>query len=131
MLHQDIRVMCMSCEWLELLNAAGVDTKGSLQRFMNNETLYKKFVIKFLNDENFKLLQDAVNQENAEMILTSSHTLKGVCGNLGFVVLYDISAAIVNAIRADQLKEAILLYRDFEKAYEQLYDVIQTVARCS
>lgn len=131
MLHQDIRVMCMSCEWLELLNAAGVDTKGSLQRFMNNETLYKKFVIKFLNDENFKLLQDAVNQENAEMILTSSHTLKGVCGNLGFVALYDISAAIVNAIRADQLKEAILLYRDFEKAYEQLYDVIQTVARCS
>ena len=50
----------------ELLSQ-GVDYATTLERFMGKEELYKRFLIKFLADDNFNQLEEAI--EDLEVLL--------------------------------------------------------------
>ena len=36
---------------------SGIDVDGAMERFMNNDTMFKKFLLKFLDDPNMRLLR--------------------------------------------------------------------------
>lgn len=63
------------------------------------EELVKKFAIKFLDDPSFSDLSKALDEGNLENAFRAAHTLKGVCMNLGFKVLYESSYNITEALR--------------------------------
>ena len=72
------------------LEDAGVNVDETLRRFMNNEALMVKFLKKFVDDENMKHLRTLIADKKYQEVLPVAHTLKGVCGNLGFVKLYEL-----------------------------------------
>lgn len=73
---------------LKDLQNLGTDVPGALARFVNNESLYIKFLSRFLQDTNMQQLQQAVADEDYEEAFKNSHTLKGVTGNLGLNSIY-------------------------------------------
>ncbi len=88
------------------LNEAGMDVDGFLKRLMGNAELIKIFVKKFTDDKNFENLKTAFNNRNMKDAELASHTLKGMCGNLSLIKLYDLFTEQVNLIRTEKFTKA-------------------------
>ncbi len=58
-----------------------------------------KYVTKFPADESFKSLRRAMIDKNYQEAFRAAHTLKGICLNLGFMNLYNISSDITEKLR--------------------------------
>lgn len=109
------------------LCAAGVDVDGTLNRFMNNEALLTKFLKKFIADQNMAALRKAIAARNYQEVLPAAHTLKGVCGNLGFTALYDIFSKMCQACRSEQFDGLDGLMAQAESHYGQIIKVIAAI----
>ena len=72
----------MSPEKRERLVSAGIDVDEALSRFLDNESLFERFLNKFLEDRNYLKLGEAIASGDNEAALAASHTLKGLCSNL-------------------------------------------------
>lgn len=86
------------------------------------ERMVKKFALKFLNDPNFELLRVSLRDENWEEAFRAAHTMKGVCGNLGFARLLRTVEAITEPLRPEheELRAASdlkALFADLEREY--------------
>jgi len=107
------------------LGEKGVDIERTLNRFMNKEELYEKFLYKFLEDDNFKNYMETISQKNYEQALKFVHTLKGVSANLGMNNIFKISEEIVIKLRAGEHEKLEELSRELEKEYNIVCDVIK------
>jgi len=90
----------------EAITEIGVNTEETLRRFSGNKDLMEKFIRKFPQDNTISDLEAAIAAKNYQSIEETAHTLKGVSGNLGFTQLYELSSALVNAVRAKDLATA-------------------------
>ena len=66
----------------ERLLAAGVQVDEALERFMGNEALMMRFLLRFPGDGNFSLLRQAMARGDVSGAFEAAHALKGVTGNL-------------------------------------------------
>lgn len=84
----------------------GVDIDDAMNRFMNNEGLYKKMLLKLppnIEKLPVKSLADAGDNDGA---LANAHTLKGITGNLSLTPLFNGYTKIVELYRAGKPDEA-------------------------
>lgn len=110
----------------ELLNA-GVDLEGAMERFLNNEAMYEKFLKKFLADPNYQGLVAAVAEKDCKKAFTAAHTLKGVCGNLALQGLYHAVCDQVECFRSDKFDEGAAMMPAVTAEYDKVVAVITTV----
>ncbi len=108
------------------LRAAGINVDEALDRFMGNERMLNKFLLKFLNDGNYAKLREAVDEGSADKMLEASHTLKGVCGNLAFTELFKLFDRQVKAIREGDLQAAGDLMCTIAEEYEKVTSAIES-----
>ena len=81
------------------LEENGADVEGTLKRFMGNEALYMKFIMKFLDDKNFEGLESNLEKNDYEGAYVSAHTLKGVTANLGLNPVYGVATQISDMLK--------------------------------
>ena len=110
----------------ECFDAIGADYEGVLERF-SSEALVKKFALKFLDDNSYSNLEDALADGNVENAFRAAHTLKGVCLNLGFDNLYKASSAITEIFRAGELAGAKEAFEEVEKQYNITVNAIKAM----
>lgn len=84
----------------ERLAAAGVDVEDALARFLGSEAVLERFWGKFLEDQNYARLEEAVRDQDWTAALAASHTLKGMCGNLSLRRLFLLFTRQVAAFRS-------------------------------
>lgn len=82
----------------ECYKAIGGNYEDVLRR-LHNEALIQKFTLKFLEDPSYQLLKQALKDKNYEDAFRSAHTLKGVCQNLSFDRLYEVSNELTELLR--------------------------------
>ena len=118
----------MTEQFKNQLQSAGVDVSGALNRFMNNEGLYERFLRKFSADTSYQNLLNAIDSSDFEEAFRAAHTLKGVAGNLGFDNLLNYIVPLVEVFRdkksdipSDQLQGA-------KDEYQKLLDIISANA---
>ena len=109
----------------ESYEAMGADYQNTLNRFPN-EAFIKKFVLKFLDDNSYANLKEAIAAGNVEEAFRA-HTLKGVCLNLGFDNLYKASSAITEIFRAGELAGAEEAFEEVEKQYNITVNAIKAM----
>lgn len=114
----------MNNEAKEKLIACGVDYEGALARFMNNEELYVRFLKKFLADPNYELLTKSMEENDPEAALKSSHTLKGVAGNLSMTSLFKLTEEMVTDLRKDINSDISDVYEQIKANYSELISAI-------
>lgn len=85
----------------QALICAGCDVNATLERFMNNEALFFKFLKKFIEDKNYALLVESIAESKTEDAERYAHTLKGVSANLGFSGFADSLNQLVIELRAN------------------------------
>lgn len=108
----------------ECYEKIGSNYESVLGRF-GSEALVKRFALKFLKDPSYAELSEALEARDAERAFRAAHTLKGVCLNLGFDRLYEISAAMTEDLRGRDINGGDRLFPELTTCYEQLTDVIR------
>ena len=117
----DIREKCMT---------AGIDYDGGVERFVGQPDLFLHFLKEFVSDTTMKELEEALNEGNIKTAFETSHTLKGVVGNLSLTKLYNAIVPLVDCLRKEgNISEARLLYRDVEKEYNDIIFFIKNNIR--
>ena len=84
-----------------------------------SDALVQRFVGKFLSDQSFSLLENALKAQNYEEAFRAAHTLKGVTQNLSFTRLYRSSHELTEALRAQDHELAARLFPQVEADYLQ------------
>ena len=82
----------------ECYEAIGGNYEDVLGR-LRSEALIRKFTLKFLEDQSYPQLKQALNDKNYEDAFRSAHTLKGVCQNLSFDRLCEVSHELPELLR--------------------------------
>ena len=82
-------------ECYEAIGGNYEDVLGRLQ----NEALIRKFTLKFLDDQSYLQLKQALENKNYEDAFRSAHTLKGISQNLSFDRLYEVSNELTELLR--------------------------------
>ena len=108
----------------QVYDSIGADYKGVLER-LPSEDFVRRFALKFLDDQSFAQLQQAMQARDAEAAFRAAHTLKGVCQNLGFANLYAPDAALTEALRGGTLAGADKLFPAVEAEYQRTVEALQ------
>lgn len=122
----------MTPEGRAKLEAAGVDYAGAVHRFLNNDSMYEKFLVKFLEDENYKKLEDGIASGDYANIFPFTHTIKGTAGNLGLVPVSKVADIITELVRNKTAEEIDCAAVDsnmleLREEYKKMCDVISSV----
>ena len=89
----------------EELILAGIDVDTALTRFMNNEKLFQKTLYLFIEDTNFHQLITNLQIENFDEAYKATHTLKGLCGNLSLLSLFELCSNLCIAIKENNTEK--------------------------
>lgn len=108
----------------ECYQMMGGNYDGVFSRFRKDERI-KKFATKFLNDKSYDLLFESLDQENYEEAFRASHTLKGICQNLGFDALYGPSHEVTELLRNGQHDHLDELLEQIKEKYKITIEAIQ------
>lgn len=100
------------------------DYEGTVKR-LYSESFLQKMIFKFLEDQSFQKLADALQREEREEAFRAAHTLKGVCQNLGFTRLYEWSAELTEGLREEWNEEVPSLFDKAELEYRRIIEVIK------
>lgn len=104
----------------------GVDIDGAISRLCGNVELYKKLLLKFLEDKSYEQLVNSIIINDYKNIESYAHTLKGLSGNLGFI---DLSKSCINILENVRNKEFHLLNENKEKLSEQYKELITLIMK--
>lgn len=107
------------------LQDAGVNLAAALQRFMGNEKMVEKYLDRFLSEKSYQELVEALNSNEHEVAARAAHTLKSVCGTLGFESMQGQVIALENAIRNDHWDDAVKMMPQIESEYQRICTAIK------
>ena len=82
----------------ECYEAIGGNYEDVLGR-LRSEALIQRFTLKFLEDPSYLQLKQTLENKNYEDAFRSAHTLKGICQNLSFDRLYEVSHELTELLR--------------------------------
>ena len=105
---------------VENLKKFGANTEEALNRCMGNEMLYLKLVDRFLSQNTFPDLVDAIKKGDLEGAFHVAHSLKGVLGNLSLTPLYDVIYNMTEFLRNRTEMDYNPYIEKYEKSYQEL-----------
>lgn len=108
----------------ECYQSFGGDFDAVLGR-LRSEPMITKFIFKFLDDASFSMLCKAMADQNTEEAFRAAHTLKGVCQNLSFALLYHSAELITEALRLGDYEKAAGLLETVSGDYEKTVNAIK------
>lgn len=112
------------------LEEGGADVDVTLKRFMGNEAIYMKFILKFLDDKNYDMIMDSLAKKDYAGAFAGAHSLKGVSGNLGLIPVYEVSSLITELLRDKQDEEVdIEKLNEARERLEESYCRLQKIIR--
>ncbi len=119
----------MNQDFMSRLEAAGIETKLTIERFSGNADLYEQFLQRFPSDDTFGKIGPAFDNGDFDEALAAAHTLKGVSANLGMTRLYKACSDTVALIRAKDPEGAKKSYPEIKNAYDEICALINEVGK--
>lgn len=108
----------------EELMRIGVDYNTALDRCMGMEDLYREFLQSFLHENPLPKLEKYIVERNVKDAFKAAHTLKGLCGNLGFSNILEFLSPLVEILRDESLDGADELLLKVKERYQELEKVL-------
>ena len=105
---------------LDALREYGANTAEGLERCMNNEAFYLRFVNMALEDKGFDALKTAIEAGDKKASFEAAHALKGLLGNLSLTPIYDIVVELTERLRAGEDAD----YEDYLRRILEQRDMI-------
>ena len=103
---------------------AGLQLDSAMRRFMNNEKMVEKYLNRFLSEQSYAELKEALQAGDAEKAARAAHTLKSVCGTLGFVKMQQQVIDEEALIKNGKMDEAVAKAPEIEEEYQRICALI-------
>lgn len=106
------------------------DYQTVYNRLNKNERIVKKFVLKFLEDPSYELLEKSLKEKDYKEAFRAAHTIKGICQNLSFTRLYTSINVLAEALRSETAVEVDglpELVQAVEKDYQITADAVRAL----
>lgn len=108
----------------------GADVETTLKRFMGKESMYMKYVMKFLDDENFGKIQESLKNQDYEAAFSGAHTLKGVTANLGLNPINAAASELAELLRGKAPKDVDAaktdaVFAELAEAYGRIRNILE------
>lgn len=100
---------------------------------ISSDSLLKKFLRQFLEDTTFKSLEQAISKKEYKNVFFASHSLKGVCSNLGLSNLEKKLIVLLEYLRTNSENPNIDekycndLFYQIKQDYEKVTSAIKTL----
>ena len=109
----------------ECYEAMGGDYEDVLKRLMN-EARIQKFALMFKKDPSMSQLTQAMDADvyKRQTAFRAAHTLKGICANLGFKSLFEVSYDITEALRAGDMEQAKVMWPGVQACYARVENAL-------
>lgn len=107
----------------ECYEAMGGDYEDVFKRLMS-EARIKKFALMFKKDPSMSQLTQAMDAGDIETAFRAAHTLKGICANLGFKSLFEVSYEITEALRAGDMEQAKVMWPGVQACYARVENAL-------
>lgn len=101
----------------------GGNYETTMSRFLNNESMYMRFLDMLFQDENLQRLKESLECNDIQSAFDAAHTLKGVVGNMGLVPLFDAVNEIVEPLRQKENRS------DYMEMYQKIEQEFKKAAR--
>lgn len=108
----------------EELMRIGVDYDTALDRCMGMEDLYREFLRSFFHENPLQQLEKYLKAKEINDAFKAAHTLKGLCGNLGFSNILEFLSPLVEILRDESLDGADELLLKVKERYQELEKVL-------
>lgn len=115
----------MLAEKKTLLEQGGIDIDSALARFMGNEAMLERYLQKFLNEESYSSLRDAVNAQDWETAARAAHTLKSVCGTLGCTRMAELVIRQEQLLRSGEREAASAMMPEITACYDGICSLLR------
>lgn len=114
-------------EYVEALEALGVEVKEGMDRVMGDGDLYKMMLGMFVEvvEGSPVKLEDFDSSDHDELI-KQVHTLKGTTGNLSITPLFEGYKKTLELLRANQPKEAKAAFEKMLPVQSEIVDCIKS-----
>lgn len=109
----------MTNDILQKLDKLGAETEDALERFLNDEEMYLKYIREFPDEKSMPRLVQAVADGDYEAAEKAVHALKGIVNNLGFLPLADAAVDMLEELRDDNIEDALDAFEDVQKQYDR------------
>lgn len=111
------------------MEACGFNVAEAMQRFMNNEQLWIKFLKKFKADTSFGDLERAMEEKDSTRAFEASHTLKGITGNLALSEFNRLVSEQTDYLRGTErnFEAAAAMMPQIRETYENTLKIIDEV----
>ena len=93
----------MGLKYISEYNRLGVNLDETMERFMQSEEMYIRFLKRFPADKNFDKYMKAVDESDVTAAFEATHALKGVTANLGLGKVLKEIRPLVEVYRAGRL----------------------------
>ena len=103
--------------WAQIMKVFWEDQEARLQ--------LSRFALKFLQDPSFAQLKESLAKNDGEEAFRAAHTLKGVCLNLGFDELFEVSAELTEKLRERKTAGSEELFQKVSQKYQKTVTAIQ------
>lgn len=100
-----------------IAQAPVIDYADAMDRFGDNEALYKRLAGKFTTDTHFAELEEALACNDIDAAYRAAHSLKGVAGNLSFSQLYQLASIVSKALEGGDRATADQWIPQVKEAY--------------
>lgn len=110
---------------IEKLTNGGIDVNDALARFMNSDALLERFLKKFCDDKNYSGLVAAAENRDVDGMIRTSHTLKGMSGNLSMKKLFELLNNQLDDLRSGKTDAAIELMPQISEEYNRIVNSVQ------
>lgn len=91
---------------------------------LRSERLAQKFLLRFPEEGSYGLLCRSMEEGNAEEAFRASHTIKGICANLGLARLGDSAHELTEALRGGPNPAAAPLFEKLKEDYRFTSEII-------
>ncbi|MDD3411600.1 MAG: Hpt domain-containing protein [Eubacteriales bacterium] len=108
-----------------ILDKLGAETTDALERFMDDEEMYLKYVRAFPEEPTMARLTAAVAAKDYDEAEKAVHALKGIVNNLGFLPLADAAVDMLESFRDGDVDDALEAWEDVQKQYALFSDAIR------
>lgn len=115
----------MDNDKMEQLTQLGIDMESVMERFMNNDKMVTKFMLKFLEDTNIDRFRQAMKDEDTQAAFAAAHTIKGLCKNLSLVSMDKTFSEITELLRAGDMEKAKERIPEAEDVYSKTVKIIK------
>lgn len=107
------------------LDSLGVDTEGTINRFVGNEDIYVKFLKGYIEEGRMPAIYAALEGKNTDELIIKVHKLKGVSGNLGMTELYELAEDVITRLRNGSYDGVEELLKQINSVYDRICDAIR------